>query len=54
MPRRGSPFLSSSTWGCFASQSMSLETSATSPSGSFRPIFPFDLPKPRADQVSTA
>ncbi|CAM5672900.1 hypothetical protein SVIOM74S_10504 [Streptomyces violarus] len=31
MPTRGSPGLSSSTWGCFASQSMIFETSATSP-----------------------
>lgn len=54
MPTRGSPGLSSSTWGCFASQSTSFETSATSPSGSFSPIFPVDLPNPRADQVRTA
>lgn len=33
---------------------MSFETSATSVFGSFSPIFPVDLPKPRADQVSTA
>ena len=54
MPTRGSPVLSSWTSGRLASQSMSRETSATSPSGSLSPIFPVDLPKPRADQVSTA
>ncbi len=54
MPTRGSPGLSSRTWGRLASQSMSRETSATSPSGSLSPIRPVDLPKPRADQVRTA
>lgn len=54
MPTRGSPVLSSWTWGCSASQSISRETSATSAFGSFRPTLPVDLPKPRADQVSTA
>ncbi len=54
MPTRGSPGLSSSTSGCFASQSRSFETSATSPFGSFSPIFPVDFPKLRADQVRTA
>lgn len=53
-PTRGSPGLSSRTWGCFASQSISWETSATSPLGSFSPILPVDLPNPRADQVRTA
>lgn len=54
MPTRGSPVLSSSTCGCFASQSMSLRTSATSPFGPLSPILPVDLPKLRADQVRTA
>ncbi len=54
MPTRGSPALSSRTWGCSASQSISFDTSATSAFGSLRPTSPVDLPKPRADQVSTA
>ena len=40
MPTRGSPALSSWTSGRLASQSISLEASATSPLGSFSPILP--------------
>lgn len=54
MPTRGSPALSSWTSGRSASQSTRRDASATSPSGSFSPIFPVEWPKPRADQVSTA
>ena len=53
MPTRGSPGLSSSTSGRRASQSISFETSATSPFGSLRPTLPVERPWPRADQVST-
>lgn len=54
MPTRGSPSASSCTSGRSASQSMSLRASATSAFGSLSPIFPVDLPKPRAVQVRTA